>query len=251
MEVHIISNNQYNNSNNNIRTDTGDFINPNSMNSSNQNQFNSNNPISLDFTELQFNVMHDIRSKLLAESTGRKFNKQQIRQMLNNPKANANQIRQASLYLAVSSSHYMRLLFYMSSMLTLDHILTPINITSKDVKKKAFKDNYRKANDYVNNFNIKHELLNILLILMIEDVYFGYERSTSKSFMLQRLPTERCRIIGKEDGIFTFEFDFSYFVGKEDLLNNYDREFITLYNKYRRTNQPWQLLNTKKSVCLN
>ena len=243
------------------RTDTGDFKSHNNNNNNNNydNYDNYNSPVSLDFsdfkglssnfTEFQTSVMSEIRTNLMAESTGRKFTKQEIRKILNYPKENHKQIRQASLYLATASSHYMRLMFYMSSMLTLDNILTPYNIEKSDVVKTPFKINYNKANNYIQNFNIKHELSQILLTMMIEDIYFGYERTTSSSFMLQRLPTDRCRLTGKEDGMFTFDFDFSYFSGNEDLLLNYDNEFTALYKKYKRTNQPWQPLNTKKSVC--
>ena len=148
-----------------------------------------------------------------------------------------------------SSSHYFRLILYMARMLTLDYLIIPYDVTAQDVHGKSFKRNFKKANDYMDTFNVKHELLKVLTIVMAEDVYYGIERRAKNSSMLQRLPSKYCMITGIEDGIYTFSFDMTYFSGGKSKFKNFPKEFRNMYRMYQETGEPWQLVDTKIGVC--
>ena len=205
--------------------------------------------IALDFSSLQAKTLIEIRDYLANENRGRKFSRDEIRDFLRFPDKHSKQLRDASLYLASTSSHYMRLLFYMANMLTLDNLVYPYNVNEQDVKTKPFSDNYKKAQNYVEIFNVKHELRKVLTVVMLEDVYFGYERKVGDSFMLQRLPFDQCKITGMEDGLFTFSFNMTYFAHDKTKLRNYPQEFTKLYNIYEKTGVNWQPLDTDYAVC--
>lgn len=207
--------------------------------------------IPLDFTSLKNQVMMEMKTHMNS-GNGRKFTSDEIREMLTNPQGNVRQLRQASLYLMNTSSHYMRLIFYMARMLTLDYIVSPVLDESKPkvVKTRKFKESYRKAEEYMSKFNVKHEISKILLVVLIEDVYYGYERRVGSSYMVQRMPSDYCRIMGVEDGNFVYEMDMTYFDSDRERLDNFPKEFARLYRKYKSTHERWQQPSSEYSVCI-
>lgn len=212
------------------------------------NKGNNNSGIALDFTSLQIQAMNELKS-LYSSERGRKYSREQIRKFLENPQMYEKHLREASLYLASTSSQYLRLILYMAKMLTLDYIVVPYGIKPEDVTNKAFITNYKKSEDYMKTFNVKHELGKILTVVMMEDVFYGYERRVGDSCMIQRLPSNYCKIIGMEDGLFTFAFNMEYFNSDKSKLANFPDEFEEMYRQYKATHQAWQPVNTKKAVC--
>ena len=204
--------------------------------------------VPLDFTSLKNSVMSEVKA-YLEDSSYRKYSREQIEQFLDNPQQSETQLREVSKYLASSSSYYMRLVLYMARMLTLDYIIIPYNISSEDVKTDGFRKNYNKIDNYMDTFNVKHELGKVLLTVMIEDTFFGYERRVKNSSMVQKLPSNYCKITGMEDGLFTFSFDMQYFNNDKKKLRNYPPEFAELYRIYEKTRENWQPLDTNYAVC--
>lgn len=174
-------------------------------------------------------------------NNGRKYSKEQVRKFLERPQYYEKQLREVSLYLASTSSHYLRLVYYLSTMLTLDHILIPSG--NGFMSDEEMMNYLNKANLYINKFNIKHELSKIIPTILIEDTFFGYESKTNKKSTIRKLPNNYCKIVGIEDGIFIFTFDFTYFDNKEHLLIDYPKEFKRLYMEYKRTGESEQELN--------
>lgn len=209
--------------------------------------------ISLDFTELDFAKVYegyykDLKSYYQSNNVGRKYSKDQIRRFLTSPSQYERQIREVSLYLAGSSSHYLRLVMYMAKMLTLDHLVIPTN--PPHAPNNTFLKMYTDVVEYVENFNIKHELSKILPVLLIEDTFFGYEQTNNKGTTIRRLPNDYCKIIGIEDGIFVFAFNFGYFSSREEMLPYFPVHFRKLYSKAKKTGILWHELDPKQgAVC--
>lgn len=174
-------------------------------------------------------------------NNGRKYSKDDVKRFLEKPQYYERQIREVSLYLASTSSHYLRMVYYLSTMLTLDHLLIPNG--NGFMNDEEMINSLNKANQYISKFNIKHELSKIIPTILIEDTFFGYESRDKKVSTIRKLPTNYCKIVGIEDGIFIFTFDFSYFNGNEHLLRDYPKEFRRLYIQYKETGQSEQELN--------
>lgn len=219
-------------------------------------------PSALDFTELklenlQFASLKELDKYLVTADNFKlmKYSRDQIRNYLNNPDRNEKNLRQVSRYLYISSSHYYRLINYFSNMLTLDSILIPLD--SDKISKSAFKNAYIKVTKYIENYNLKSTLLDIIGILLLEDVYYGVERWNGDAFLLQRLPSDYCKITNIENGLYTFSMDMSYFDTKKtdinsqplDIIKQYPKEFTTLFRQYKSTNMKWQPIPSEYGVC--
>lgn len=223
-------------------------------NFNNQKKTNDNKEsVSLDFSSLNFskedmyNMLREYKSYYYESNRGMKYDKQQIRRFLENPQQYERQIREVSLYLAGSSSHYVRLILYLSTMLTLDHLVVPIDAK---MSKSKMLDRYTSATSYIDAFNVKHELSKIIPTILIEDIFYGYESRANGTSTIRKLPANYCKIVGVEDGIFIFAFNFTYFNGKEHLLRDYPKEFKILFNKAKQTGNSWQELNPNLgAVC--
>lgn len=174
-------------------------------------------------------------------NNGRRYDKYQVRKFLGNPQYYERQIREVSLYLASTSSHYIRIIHYLSTMLTLDHILIPNGNGFEN--EDEILQYLNKAHLYINKFNIKQELLKIIPTILIEDVFFGYESRNDKKSTIIKLPSNYCKIVGVENGIFIFTFNFHYFDNNEHLLRDFPKEFKRLYYRYKKTGECEQELN--------
>lgn len=206
-----------------------------------------------------------------------KYTSKNLIDMLANPSLNSRRIVEASKYLSAVSSDYMRLIYYMSNMLTLDYIAFPKQVNPLELLKiKGFDiDEYRKeilkGQYYIDGFKVKHEFSKILAKMCVEDVFFGYEITKVtdgvSNTIIQPLNSNYCKIYGVQDGIYVFAFDMTYFnrsTSKHDilrrtldsndgidlaLLSSFPREFKALYQKYLQTGDNWQLINPNKGVC--
>ena len=180
----------------------------------------------------------------------RKYSIEQIRRFLENPQTYERQLREVSQYLLIVSSKYFRLIDYFSKMLTLDYIIVPIGITEEEMNSDKFKKNYLKVVNYMEQFNVKHEIRKILEVILSEDIFFGYERNQgTDEFMIQRLPTNYCKLYSIERGVLNFAFNFSYFDTRKKELENYPSEFSEMYSEYIETGNNWMVLDGNKSVC--
>lgn len=209
--------------------------------------------VALDFTELDFTrskdgFYRDFKYYYQSDARGFKYSKEQIRRFLSNPLVYERQIREVSIYLAGSSSHYLRLATYLATMLTLDHLVIPTNPPQQE--DNGFNRVYSDVVKYIENYNIKHEINKILPVLLIEDSFFGYEQTNTHGTTIRRLPNNYCKIIGVEDGIFVFAFNFGYFQGREEILDSFPIHFRRLYHKAIKTGILWQELSPQKgAVC--
>jgi hypothetical protein len=209
----------------------------------------------LDFTELNFELKSsflDSRGQLQYAQKPRKYTRDQVRTYLENPATYAQQLRDISWYLLISSAQYRRLIGHFAGMLTFDHVLVPMSVSTEKMSNDQFRKAYDAAQWYMEKFNVKHEFSKIVANLMIEGVFFGYEWQDKNTFMIQKLPTQYCRISGNEDGCWTTSFNFSYFDSDPLILENYPSEFKSMYNAYKRDSQnmTWQDLDSGKSICI-
>lgn len=216
-----------------------------------KNTKSQNKEVALDFTELQRMAWAEFEDYLdrLSSLRPRKHTREQIRRYVNDPNKYEQQLREVSLYLYVASPHYMRLINYFYSMLTLDYVVIPYSLDKERLNYDRFIKSYKNVVDYIEAYNIKHTFSKVLFSLLLTGVYYGYERWVKDSFVLQNLPTEYCKITGIEDGIFTFSMDMRYFDKNKIDPNDFGDEINSLYDKYKSTKEPWQQINAENGVC--
>lgn len=204
--------------------------------------------------ERHLNLRRGIGAANMRGSIG-KQNSAEILRMLEDPRRNSKQLIETSRYLSASSSYYMRLMLYMARMTTLDFMVSPNSLDREVIleDEEKFKETYLEALKYIESFNIKHEFGKILLTMVVEDVFYGYERRRTQGgrsiSTIQQFPADYCRLTGVSDGNFTFAFDMSYFGYDVEKLKSFPREFTTMYKNYLNTNEAWQPVDPRKGVC--
>lgn len=174
-----------------------------------------------------------------------------VARYLKNPESYASELRNASNYLYEVSTHYRRLINYFASLLTLDYVITPYKLNPSKVNSKSFETSYYKASAYLQNMNIKHEMLRILTIAYREDVFYGYIHEGKDSYYIQKLDPDYCKITGVVDSCFIYSFDFSYFDSHKTDLENFGSEFQSKYSVYEKDrNLKWQQLEYDSEFCI-
>lgn len=184
----------------------------------------------------------------------RKYNREQISKFMENPVVNELKLREVSHYLFLVSGAYRRLVWYWASMLTLDHVLVP---DRDKVSQTGFKKQLDKATKYMDNYNIKYEFGKVLGCTMLDGVFYGIERVDRDQIMVQRVPSELCRITHLINGVYGYSMDMSYFDNadnKQKLDTEYPPEVTEMYNTYKTSanktlDSKWQLVDDSISVC--
>ena len=177
-----------------------------------------------------------------------KFSKENIIKYLQSPQSNVSNIRNASIYMFINSSHYRRLIEYNAKMPLWNYVLMQYkydidNSNNSDNKLKSYLDAAR----YLENMNIKHEFQKISVIGLVEDIYYGICWETTDSFFIQRINPDWCILSSIEDGLYNYAIDMSR-IREEDLLL-YPKEITKMWNLYNSTGVKYQEVPTKISAC--
>lgn len=203
------------------------------------------------FSKLQKNPILNLQNDTHSKMTFGKFTKEDIVKWLKSPEDNARQLRNASIYLYETSSHYRRLIDFFANLLTFDYTLVPFKFDKEKYNEQKFLSSYKKALDYMQIFNLKHEMKKVMTVAFREDVFYGYIYQTKDSFYIRKLNADYCKISSIEDGIFLYAFDFSYFDSRKDELEFFGEEFKEKYLKYKKDSKlKWQELESKNEFCI-
>ena len=160
------------------------------------------------------------------------------------------QLRELSNMLYNSSGEYKSLLKYFSDMARF-YYLIDLDYIPKDYTNEELKQQLQEISIQFSKYNIPHEMSKVWNTVLKEDVFYGYEIETIDTYFILKLDPNYCRIAGISNGMWEFEFDFSYFdkMVFSDLLDTYPNEFKIKYTKYlndKNEENRWQTLN--KSV---
>lgn len=213
-------------------------------------------------TDVELNTIPNYRSKAYRYYSSyvphvtRKFTKEQILRYMASPETCFEQLREASMYLYATSTQYRRVVNYFAHMCPMDYVIYPFKfdkskeMTDKD--KEKFHKAYKRVSDYMEIFNLQHEMRKALVTAWREDIFPGYIYQTKDSLYIRKLPAQYVKIASIVDGCFMVAFDFSYFDGREDELESYGDEFIAKYKLYREDTlrYKWQILNEKRQFVI-
>lgn len=166
------------------------------------------------------------------EYRGKKLKSINIRNLFDNPIANSRQLQNISNYMFTSGGSYMRIIRYLSTMMTNDVLLTPYDIPRNPDRGKMLLSYYKSAK-YLEKIDYKYEMIKAKTKLMIDGEYFFYILESSDHITFMELPKDYCRLAGYESNVGIVEFDFTYFTDKNDpKLLNYPSEFKSKYHTY-------------------
>lgn len=172
-----------------------------------------------------------------------------ISMWLESPARHEKQLRRLSNLLYNVSGEYRGMIKYYVDMTKFHYVVDFTDDPDDFPVNKLKKESSILSNEF-SKMNIAHEKSKIFSTILKEDVFYGYEISDKNSYFIMKLDPDFCRLSGQSDGMWTFEYDFSFFDSRQELIDSFPVEFKTKYNRYSnsRTELRWQSLSFDKSM---
>ena len=176
------------------------------------------------------------------------YTKEDLLGYMQRPASNEKYLRNASIYMYDASSQYRRLIQYYALLLKWTYVVSSLAFDSTKVKEDAYRRQYLKVMQTLENMNLPHELQKATTIALKEGVLYGAIWSTNMSFFIQRIDPDICSITSINDGTWMYSVDMSQIQEKQ--LSLYPKEFTTMWNAYKSSGQKWQEVPESISFCL-
>ena len=206
--------------------------------------------ISSKFATINKLITRDLNNNTTSP-TFSKYTKDDIATYLSNPYTYEKQLRNAVVYIYGASSHFRRLIQYISGLTDWAYVVSPYKVDPKSINAKSINRNYRKSLDFLSSMNIRTQFPKILTVCLREDTYYGTLWLSNDGVTLQQLPSEYCAISTVEGNVCNVTFDFSYFDSRQALLEYYPPEFKKKYNMYQKNRTvKWIELDSPTSFAI-
>ncbi len=172
----------------------------------------------------------------------RKYNRKQIRNFLQDPFKNYEELQNVSQYLKTTSGNYFRIIKYLSGILTFDYIISP-NSKAKMDNKDVLLKNFEKAANMLEKMNIKYNFRWILERLIENGEVYLYEIEDKDGIVYKELPPNFCRISGIDKDVYMYEFNLSKIT--DATLELFPVEIQNAYAKIREYKDGWYQVSEK------
>ena len=169
----------------------------------------------------------------------RAFTRDNVRRALANPYDNISTLQQVSSILRSSNGIYAKILIYNSTMLTNNHMITPIstgNITSKEKMLKAYED----VSNFVNKYSIKKLACWIYDRVLEQGELYTYKIEGKNQHIIQEFPSQLCKITAIEDNVKRFAINLNGI--SKDALVYMPTEIQNAYNLFKSNKLPKDML---------
>lgn len=210
-----------------------------------------NYDLALKFASAQIRKLRNAnKSDISTETTSfSSTTKEDLLTYLKSPKSNEKQIRNVSIAMYHSSTHYKRLILYYALMPTWAYVLKPYSYDITKDPTKQFKNLYEKAASKVESMNLKHEMQKALIVGLREGIFYGavWESSSGDTFHIQKINPDWCQLTSIIDGTWIYSVNMSRI--KESDLYKYPTAFTSMYNTYKETGEKWQEVPSKICFC--
>ena len=180
------------------------------------------------------------------------FDKEKLRQYLQNIGQNEKNLRALSWYLTYRSHTYFRIIRFFSEMFCLDcrSIIPKYDLIKDNNPDKVLKS-YQKTLDAVGAMRLQQELLPVIFTCFVQDIYYGIYLHDETGVFHMQLPADYCKLAGKfMTGDLSFYFDVSWLRSRQELIEYFPDVFQKPWNEYDRTGEKWQLLDSQYQVCM-
>lgn len=184
------------------------------------------------------------------------FNKEVLRNYLQNPYNNQSNIRELSRYLYRILGTYKRIVDYYAKMVDMSaYSVVPNYDITQDPDKEAIRQQYMMTIQKLENMGLKTEYYKIILETWLVGVAYGvvWESDEDDEFLITLLDPAYCKVASANfDGTYNYAFDFSYFRSHATQLEYYGDPFVSMYNAYTAdpSNMRWQELPSEIQICL-
>lgn len=216
---------------------------------------------------ISFAKIQELLQRNVKKTTNKSFtqySKELLRNYIQSPVNNQDNIREVSRFLCRYSMLYKKLLMYYASMPLFYYNITQINDFTKTMNKNKTMKNYQKVLSEFEKVKLKKEGYTALYLALRDGFYVGYvyDNDNSGRFFMP-LDVKYCRIYGKNaEGEWIVYFDASYFDSgnnKEfvqgidgDESGIWDDVFVEGYEMYKEKGRDyqWFRLTPEKTMCI-
>jgi len=187
----------------------------------------------LSFANLKKNIIQDLINSRNESVIYKRYSKEQIAKMLENPQKHEKELRELSGFLYLVSGHYRRLIDFQATILLYNYTVTPTKIPLDKPKKIEYKKSYYYVVNQCEKYNLRHEGIKAMKIAARDGVYYGLCYESEDSFYIKPFDNRYAKISSIEDGVFRFSIDMAYFSSKEYLLDIYGNDVKKAYELWK------------------
>ena len=179
------------------------------------------------------------------------FDKVKLRTYLQNVGSNEGNLRKLSWFLYTRSMIYARLVKFYANMFVLDARSVIPNI--EDVNsgnQEQILESYTQTIETLDRMRLQQEFYPVFVNNFVQDVFYGVVFFDETGIFIYPIPADYARIAGKyPEGDYAYAIDCSYFNSRKELLDYFPKPFKELWDKYKATNQKWQLMPPEYTLC--
>lgn len=206
-------------------------------------------------SQLKASLIQDALNSKYESYIGRKYTVDNLFSMLEAPSSAANQkqLRQMSMWLYLTSSHYRRLVNYYATLPTFNYIVVPNKATTKKINEKRYRQDYYDTITDMERYEFQDELPKELVTAFLLGAFCGIVFEGEDSFYVKPVPIDFVKITSVMDGCYRFSIDLSYFNGNNAyLLEAYGDEVASAYRKYSTPNSgnAYRWFEPEKQICI-
>ena len=197
-------------------------------------------------------ILRDVTQTVTPPSV-QTINKEELKQWFNNIGANEKNLRKTARYLYYRSNIFYRLVNWYADMFELNcRKITPKYDLIKGTKEKEFLKSYSDTLDALDILNLQNNMLEALINVFVEDVYFGLILKDETGSFFYRLDPDECLIDGKYyTGNYSFSLDMSKWTStkKQKIIEFIGEPLVSMYKEYQSTNVKYIHVPGEYSVC--
>lgn len=159
-----------------------------------------------------------------------------LKTMLQDPSKNASQVAGLSKSMKQVNGIYKRIIKYLSSILTYDHLIYPVldNPLAFTEDPSNLQMAYAQTAIFVDKLNPKFHLPIFAEKILTNGTAFLYKLEDSKGVAYMDMPIANCRVSYLEEGVYRYQFDITKI--SDTTLPYFPKEIQNAYTSYRNGN---------------
>lgn len=160
-----------------------------------------------------------------------------IEKALKNAKDSEEILSNYAQTLEITNMSFKRLTQYLPNLAAFNLTFDPINVTKEsELKSKEFKRDLAKVDEFCNKFDYRTEFATALRQIFRQGAVFDVLRDEGDKYTLQELPKQYCKITGRFDYGYLFDFDMSWFLNTDGVdIDMYPTIFKRMLNRIQKT----------------
>lgn len=165
-----------------------------------------------------------------------------IEKALKNAKDSEEILSNYAQTLEITNMSFKRLTQYLPNLAAFNLTFDPINVTKEsELKSKEFKEDLAKVDEFCNKFDYRTEFATAMRQCFRQGAMFSVLRDEGDKYTLQELPKQFCKITGRFDYGYLYDFDMTWFLNMDGVdIDMYPTIFKRMLNRIQKShNKPY------------